>query len=127
MQTDPANEATVLAFCAAFARRDLDEILDFFADDAVYHNIPFAPASGTDEIRAVLETFVPGSPTIEFEVRHVASSGPVVFTERIDRMTFDGRNVELPVAGVFEVADGKIAAWRDYFDLQQFMGGAPAS
>jgi limonene-1,2-epoxide hydrolase len=26
----------------------------------------------------------------------------------------------LPVAGVFEVRDGKIAAWRDYFDLATF-------
>jgi len=126
MESSPENESTVLAFCDAFSRRDVDELLDFFADDAVYHNIPFAPARGTAEIRALLETFVPGSPAIEFEVRHVASAGPVVFTERIDRMTFDGRDVELPVAGVFELADGRIRAWRDYFDLQQFMGG-PAS
>ena len=127
MERDPANESTVLAFCEAFARRDVDELLAFFADDAVYHNIPFAPARGAAEIRAVLETFVPGSPTIEFEIRNVASAGAVVFTERIDRMTFDGRDVELPVAGVFELADGRIAAWRDYFDLQQFMGGAAPS
>jgi limonene-1,2-epoxide hydrolase len=31
----------------------------------------------------------------------------------------------VPVAGVFEIEDGKIKAWRDYFDLQQFLG-APA-
>lgn len=127
MQPDPENETTVLAFCAAFARRDVDEVLGFFADGAVYHNIPFAPARGAEEIRAVLDAFVPGSPSIEFDVRHVASAGPVVFTERVDRMTFDGRDVELPVAGVFELADGKITAWRDYFDLQQLMGGAPSS
>jgi limonene-1,2-epoxide hydrolase len=29
--------------------------------------------------------------------------------------------VELPVMGTFEVKDGKIAAWRDYFDMKQFM------
>ena len=127
MERDAANESTVLAFCEAFARRDVDELLTFFADDAVYHNIPVAPARGAAEIRAVLETFVPGSPTIEFEIRNVASAGAVVFTERIDRMTFDGRDVELPVAGVFELADGRIAAWRDYFDLQQVMGGAATS
>jgi len=122
MQPDPSSEDVVRRFCEAFARRDVDEILGFFTEDAVYHNIPVAPAQGHDAIRAVLETYVPGSPTIEFEVLHLASAGPVVFTERVDRMVFGGRDVELRVAGVFEVADGKIAAWRDYFDMQQFLG-----
>jgi hypothetical protein len=27
---------------------------------------------------------------------------------------------ELPVMGTFEVRDGKISAWRDYFDMNQF-------
>lgn len=125
MHPDPSNEDVVLRFCEAFGRRDLDEILGFFAEDAVYHNIPMEPAQGTDAIRALLESFVPGSPSMEFEVLHVASAGSVVFTERIDRMTFGGNDVELPVAGVFEVADGRITAWRDYFDMQQFLGGAP--
>ena len=115
------NETTVREFCAAFARRDVDEILGFFADDAVYHNMPLAPANGLDEIRAILESFVPDSPEIEFEMLHVASDGDHVHTERIDRMTFNGKAIALPVAGVFEVRDGKIRAWRDYFDMQQLL------
>jgi len=35
--------------------------------------------------------------------------------------TSKGRSIELPVMGTFELADGKIAAWRDHFDLQSFM------
>ena len=122
MPTDDTSEQLVRDLCAAFARRDLDELLGYFAEDAVYDNVPFGPVQGHDAIRAVLETFVPGSPEIEFEMVHLASNGPVVHTERIDRMTFDGTPVELPVAGVFEVADGKITAWRDYFDRQMFFG-----
>jgi len=45
------------------------------------------------------------------------SRGNLVFTERVDRFTMNGRTVALPVAGVFEIRDGKIAAWRDYFDF----------
>jgi limonene-1,2-epoxide hydrolase len=119
------SEALVLEFCTAFGRRDIDELLGFFTDDAIYHNIPMAPATGKAEIRAALEMFIPDSPAIEFEMLNIASNGPVVFTERIDRMTIMGNQVAAPVAGVFEVRDGKIAAWRDYFDLQQFM--TPAS
>jgi limonene-1,2-epoxide hydrolase len=118
-----ASEQVVREFCEAVTRRDLDEILGYFTEDAVYHNIPMAPATGKAEIRAVLEMFVPGSPEIEFSMLNIATNGSVVFTERIDRMSFNGNKVALPVAGVFEIRDGKIAAWRDYFDMNQFMSG----
>jgi limonene-1,2-epoxide hydrolase len=44
-----------------------------------------------------------------------------VLTERVDVFTTPTATIELPVMGTFEVVDGKIAAWRDYFDLNQFM------
>ena len=40
-------------------------------------------------------------------------------TERTDAFTLNGRLGEFPVMGIFEIRDGKIAAWRDYFDLAQ--------
>jgi len=122
-----AGEQLVREFCDAFTRRDLGEILSYFTDDAVYHNIPMAPATGKAEIRAVLEMFVPGSPEIEFSMLNVACNGDVVFTERVDRMSIGGNKVSVPVAGVFEVRGGKIAAWRDYFDMQQFLSGTAES
>ena len=122
MAANPDNEQVVREFCDTFPRRDIDEILGFFADGATYHNIPMAPAVGEDAIRGVLELFVPASESIEFEVLAIASAGDTVFTERVDRFVMGDRKIELPVAGVFEVRDGKIAAWRDYFDMQMFMG-----
>lgn len=120
------NEEIVRRFCEAFSRRDVDEIIGFFTEDAVYHNIPLPAAAGLDAIRASLSAFVPASPEIEFEVVHMASSGAVVFAERVDRMTFNGKAVELPVTGVFEIEDGRIRAWRDYFDMQMFLGPTDA-
>lgn len=124
MESQESNEETIRRFCAAFSRRDVDELIGFFAPEAVYHNIPLPPAVGIDAIRDALQMFVPASPEIEFEIRNMASGGSVVFTERIDRMTFNGKPVELPVTGVFEVDGGLIVAWRDYFDMQMFLGGA---
>ena len=46
----------------------------------------------------------------------IAEAGNVVFTERVDRFEMAGKKIELPVAGVFEIEDGKINAWRNYFD-----------
>lgn len=114
------NEQLVRDFCDAFARRDIDELMGFFAPDAVYHNMPMDPARGHDAIRAVLELFVPPSDSIEFEILHIASTSDAVLTERIDRFRMGDRDVVLPVSGTFEIVDGKIAAWRDYFDMATF-------
>jgi limonene-1,2-epoxide hydrolase len=121
------NEVLVRNFCSAFARRNVGELLGFFTSDAVYHNIPVAPVQGLDAIRSTFEIFVTPAEKVEFEIVHMCSSGNVVINERIDRFVIGGRQVVLPVAGVFEIRDGKIAAWRDYFDMQMYMGqtGAP--
>ena len=113
-------EAVVREFCDAWSRRDVEAILGWFAPDAVYHNMPLAPVRGHAEIRAVLEMFVPPASKIEFEVLAIASRGTVVFTERVDRFVVGDKEVALPVAGVFDIRDGKIAAWRDYFDMASY-------
>jgi limonene-1,2-epoxide hydrolase len=122
------NVEQVRRFCDAFARRDSAELLGFFTEDAVYHNMPMAPVKGKDAIKGVLDMFLGPAKSVEFAVLQIAETGPVVFTERIDRFDMGGRKVELPIAGVFEMQDGKIAAWRDYFDLatwtKQASGGA---
>ena len=109
-------ESVVREFCAAWSRRDIGELLEYFTDDAVYHNMPMEPVTGKDGIREVLNLFVPAE-SLEAEILHLATRGNLVFTERVDRLKLGGKDVTLPVAGVFEVRDGKIAAWRDYFDL----------
>ncbi len=115
----------VTRFCAAWSDGDLDAIVEYFTDDAVYHNIPIAPVTGRDAIRATIEGFTGGVEGIEFRVAHIAASGNVVMTERVDVFRFPSTSIELPVMGTFEVTGGKISAWRDYFDLNQFMSQMP--
>ena len=116
------NGAIVAAFCAAWGRGDTDAIVAAFTDDAVYHNIPMRPVEGRDAIAATIRQFLDGA-TISFETLHQVVDGDVVMNERIDTIAQDGREVALPVMGVFELRDGKIAKWRDYFDLAMFTGG----
>ena len=113
-------ETLIREFCAAWARRDVDTLLAYFDADAVYHNMPLEPVRGHAAIRDVLNVFVPPASKIAFEVLALVGRGNLVFTERVDRFTVGGKEVELPVAGVFEVRDGKIAAWRDYFDMGSY-------
>src|SRR5262249_20288354 len=83
-------ETVLREFCTAWRLRDLDALLAWFAADAVYHNMPIVPVRGHAEIRGVLEMFVPPASKIEFEILAVASSGDVVFTERVDRFVVGG-------------------------------------
>ena len=112
---------TVRRFCAVWSNVDPDEIAEFFTEDAVYHNIPMDPLTGRDLIKSFIAGFAGGAEKIEFRVRNIVADGPVVLTERVDVFLLPNGKIELPVMGTFEVRDGKIAAWRDYFDLKQFM------
>jgi limonene-1,2-epoxide hydrolase len=121
------SERLIRDFCEAWSRRDIDELLGYFTEDAIYHNMPIEPAQGHDAIRNVMNLFVPMSKEITFEIKHLAEEGNVVLTERVDRFVMDGGTIELPVMGVFEVERGKIKAWRDYFDMQTYMGQIPGA
>ena len=117
----------VRRFCEAWGSKDLDAIVAFFSEDAVYHNIPLAPVVGPDQIRATIEGFSGGVDKIVFRVDNIVADGGTVLTERHDIFTFANGEIDLPVMGAFEVRDGKIAAWRDYFDMNQFMSQMPQS
>jgi len=114
-------QEVVLGFLDAWPRGNIEELMAFFAPDAVYHNIPVPPVKGAPAIRAAFLGFADLMDSIEIHNLHVAANGPVVFTERIDRFRSKTVTLDLPVAGVFEVRGGKIVAHRDYFDYQTWL------
>ena len=114
-------EKIVRQFCETVTALDVEKLLGFFSDDAVYHNIPIDPVQGREAISAVLGQFLGPATKAEFEILAIASNGGTVMTERIDRFEIGGKSIELPVMGAFEVTpEGGIRAWRDYFDMAQF-------
>ena len=114
-------EEVVRKFCQAVARADVQELASFFTEDAVYHNIPIAPVTGRAAIEATLAQFIAPGARVEFELKGLAARDALVLTERVDRFEMGGKKIEIAVMGAFEVTpDGKISAWRDYFDMQQF-------
>jgi limonene-1,2-epoxide hydrolase len=115
------NERVVSEFCKTWETLNIDKVMEFFTDDAVYHNIPLAAAKGKAAIRKAIDGFMPGTTKIEFKILSTASAGATVLNERVDSFIVNGRPVVVPVAGVFEISGGKIKAWRDYFDLATYM------
>jgi limonene-1,2-epoxide hydrolase len=109
-------EAVVLALAAAQERLDLDGSVALLSEDVVYHNIPLKPVVGREAVRAYLAKWPMDS--CVWEMRNIAVRGNVVLTERVDRFTSGNDRITVPVMGAFEVVDGKIAHWRDYFDMK---------
>jgi limonene-1,2-epoxide hydrolase len=117
--SEPRSSGEIVrAFCAAWERGDFDRFGEFLADDAVLQMIPLEPRRGLAAIREECEKLA-SLGRVEIRILHLADAGGVVFTERIDALHAPTRTGELPVAGIFELRDGRITAWRDYFDLPQ--------
>jgi limonene-1,2-epoxide hydrolase len=124
--TDSPDEV-VRRFCDAVTAMDAEALRPFFADDVVYHNIPMEPAVGIDATIVTLAMFIGMCTAMRFDIHHLAVQNEAVLTERTDVFTMGTVEAPIPVMGVFEIADGRITAWRDYFDMAQvtalFSGG----
>jgi limonene-1,2-epoxide hydrolase len=111
-----ANNQLVREFIAAWEQRDSDFIIACFTDDAVYHSMPLSPIVGKEAIAAWVRGFENVQPG-RLDVHHQIASADVVMNERTDHILLNGHPVTVPITGVFEIHDGHIRAWREYFDL----------
>lgn len=117
-------QQTVETFIAHVNALDMDAAVALLAEDVVYDNVPMPTVRG----RAAAKAFLAQLPTesMHWEVHAIAASGNTVLTERTDRFVLmGGHALAIRVMGAFDVADGSITHWRDYFDLKQFMDQMP--
>ncbi len=121
-------EKIVRDFCKTWEEKNLDAVLDAFAPDALYHNLPLKPLKGREEIRGFIGGIFSAVQSIRFEILDIFAAGGRVVTERVDHFDFGTARVALPIVGLFEFdGEGRIAAWREYFDLKTWydQGGPP--
>lgn len=114
------NERIIRDFVATWPSLDVEKIVAFFTDDGVYHNMPIAPVAGRDQLRAFIGAFLKDWTKTNWDILNIAAAGNVVIAERIDHIHVGDKLVDLPCCGVFELENGKIKAWRDYFDLATY-------
>lgn len=115
-----SNSELVRAFIAVVNRNQRDDIMAWFTPDSVFHNMPMEAATGLDAIWEVFSMVHDGAEQVDWQVHALAETPDgKVLTERTDRYRINGRWAEFPVMGIFELNDGKILRWRDYFDLAQ--------
>jgi len=115
--TDEAAIAIVEAFFAALKAQDMERVAALLADDVYYRNVPFPADRGKAAVMKTLQLF--GKVVTGFDVQmvNIAARNGVVLTERVDVLTGAWVHLDIWVCGTFEVRDGKITLWRDYFDL----------
>lgn len=79
------------------------------------------PAHGTGALRAFITGFLTGWTWTSWKVLNLISAGDLVVAERVDHVAVGDKRINLPVVGVFEIAGGKIKAWRDDFDMATYV------
>jgi limonene-1,2-epoxide hydrolase len=111
----------VTALVKACEARDLDAVCALVTEDIEYDNVPIGKVYGPDGVRQVLSGGVTQAASeVEWRVLTQVAQGNIVMNERVDRFLVDGRWIEIPIAALFTVRDGRVCLWRDYFDLESY-------
>lgn len=110
----------VRIFLSHLVSRDLASAAQMVSLEFEYDNVPMGKAFGAQGLIETLTGFFAMCTAIDWEIIRQTSTGTMangtVLNEREDRFEIHGRWVTLPVAGIFEIQNGFISLWRDYFD-----------
>lgn len=118
------NAHTVQRFLFAMADEDFDTVESLAAPGLLWQNVGLPSLRGRDRIVKLLRR---GQGRMGFAVKfhRIAQDGGTVLTERTDALIFGPVRLQFWVCGTFEVHDGQITLWRDYFDFFDFLVKAP--
>lgn len=126
----PTPTETVMAFLEMLEKPGgfSDGVRAFFTPATRYLNVGMSDTTGIDEALAFVQGFesMSGADTLRVDMLAISQVGNKVLTERIDHLCgADGQaKMSIPLMGIFEVENGKITAWRDYFDTAGMAAGA---
>ncbi|BBY36205.1 limonene-1,2-epoxide hydrolase [Mycobacterium mantenii] len=114
--TTVANTRTVEGFLNALQDADYEAADAALADDLVYENVGLPTIHGRARAMKLFRR-MEGRAAFEVKIHRIASDGGAVLTERTDALIFGPLRLQFWVCGVFEVHNGRITLWRDYFDF----------
>ena len=113
------NAHTVEVFLAALQDQDIDAAGAVLDEHLVYQNVGFPTIRGRARAMKLFRG-MEGRVRFEVKTHRIAVNGSTVLTERTDVLVFGRVRLQFWVCGVFEVKDGRITLWRDYFDMFDF-------
>ncbi len=115
-QTPTTSVETVERFLTALQEQDVETAESTLAQNLVYQNVGFPTVYGRNRTIKLFRS-MPSWMGFEVKIHRIAADGASVLTERTDVLTFGPLRVQFWVCGVFEVYEGRITLWRDYFDM----------
>jgi limonene-1,2-epoxide hydrolase len=115
------NEQIIREFVAAWSNLNAAELVDYFAEDGVYYNMPAEPVQGKDNLQGFIGGFIGNWSSTDWIIVNLLADGDLVMVERLDKTRVGDKEVDLPCFGIFEMEQGKIKVWRDYFDMNTYI------
>lgn len=119
--------AFVRQFIEACVRAEPDEFASYFCEEATWWNSPWPPIKGRAAIRETLRAGAKRMTALPWDILNIVADGDIVMAERVDHFQIGDKRINVPCMGIFELRDGRIAAWRDYWDLKTFEAQHPGS
>jgi len=110
---------TVEVFLNALQDHDIDAAGAVLDENLIYENVGFPTIRGRARAMKLFRG-MEGRAGFEVKIHRIAVNGAAVLTERTDALVFGPVRLQFWVCGVFEVHDGRITLWRDYFDMVDF-------
>jgi limonene-1,2-epoxide hydrolase len=116
-----APAQVVERFLDLLSTEDIDGASELLAEGVEYVNVGLPTVHGRERVRRLLRATL-GLEGAGFEVylHTISAKGSSVLTERTDVMKFRRLRIQFWVCGRFDVRDGQIVLWRDYFDHLNF-------
>lgn len=121
--TGEASDAAPAAVVERFLdrlRTDPEGGADFLADDAKWMNNGLPAVRGRERIRRAFRALERIDTGFDVYVHTISAEGSTVMTERTDVLSWGPMRVQLWICGRFDVEDGEIVGWQDYFDYLTF-------
>ncbi|MBV9486723.1 MAG: nuclear transport factor 2 family protein [Frankiaceae bacterium] len=113
----PTPSQVVRSFLEALAANDTETAVDLVASDIVYENVGLPTIRGRERFAKGARQFAARGIGFDVRIHRIAEEGSTVLTERTDALFFRGYRSQFWVCGTFEITDGQISLWRDYFDF----------
>jgi limonene-1,2-epoxide hydrolase len=109
------NDTLIRDFVEAFNTKDADRLEPFLHPDVVFESYGDGEIHGRDALVQVWKGVFANFAQVKFETVHQAVNGDVVVAEQVHGLALPGGKLA-PIRNmaVYEIRDGKIAAWRDY-------------
>lgn len=119
VRSDIDNAHTVEVLLSALESQDVDGAGAVLDENLVYQNVGFPTIRGRTRAMKLFRS-MEGRAAFEVRTHRIAVNGSSVLTERTDALVFGPVRLQFWVCGVFEVHNGRITLWRDYFDMFDF-------